>query len=339
MRILITGTAGFIGFHLARRLLDEGHFVVGFDGMTDYYDLRLKEKRHEILSRSNGFKPVIARLEDQETLDRAADLAEPDVIIHLAAQAGVRYSIENPRTYANSNLVGSFNVLEVAKRVKPVHLLMASTSSVYGGNVKMPFCETDRADHPITFYAATKKAMEAMSHSYAHLFGLPITCFRFFTVYGPWGRPDMALFKFVDAIEKDLPIDIYGMGEMRRDFTFIDDLVEAIVRLMARPPVLSEPVVADGIADTLSPVAPWRCVNIAGGTSVGLLAFVEAIEQALGKTAQRNMLPMQAGDVRDTFADHHLLQALTGFRPSTPVTEGVRAFVDWFQNYSKEGLA
>lgn len=339
MRILITGTAGFIGFHLARRLLDEGHFVVGFDGMTDYYDLRLKERRHEILSRSNGFKPVIARLEDEDALDRAAGLAEPDVIIHLAAQAGVRYSIENPRAYANSNLIGSFNVLEVAKRVKPVHLLMASTSSVYGSNVKMPFCETDPSDHPITFYAATKKAMEVMSHSYSHLFGLPITCFRFFTVYGPWGRPDMALFKFVDAIEKDLPIDIYGMGEMERDFTFIDDLVEAIVRLMAHPPVRGEPVAADGVADTLSPVAPWRCVNIAGGTSVGLLAFVEAIELALGKTAQRNMLPMQPGDMRDTFADHHLLEALTGFRPSTPVTEGVRAFVDWFQNYSKEGLA
>lgn len=339
MRILITGTAGFIGFHLARRLLDEGNFVVGFDGMTDYYDRRLKERRHEILSRSNGFKPVIARLEDEEALERAADLAEPEVIIHLAAQAGVRYSIENPRAYVNANLVGSFNVLEVAKRVKPAHLLLASTSSVYGGNTKMPFCETDQADHPITLYAATKKAMEAMSHSHAHLFGIPTTCFRFFTVYGPWGRPDMALFKFVDAIEKGQPIDVYGMGQMKRDFTFIDDLIEAIVRLIVRAPVLNEPVVSDDVKDTLSPVAPWRCVNIAGGTPVALLEFIEAIEQALGKKASRNMLPMQPGDVRETFADHHLLEALTGFRPSTPVTQGVGAFVDWFQTYSHKGLA
>jgi len=333
MRFLITGTAGFIGFHLARRLLDDGHFVVGFDGMTDYYDRRLKEARHGILARSNGFRAVIARLEDEAALDRAADLAEPDVIVHLAAQAGVRYSIENPRAYVDANLIGSFNVLELAKRVGSKHLLLASTSSVYGGNEVMPFRETDRADFPITLYAATKKAMEAMAHSHAHLWDLPTTCFRFFTVYGPWGRPDMALFKFVDAVLNNRPIEIYGNGEMKRDFTYIDDLVEAIVRLIDRPPAKGHPVSVDGITDTLSPVAPWRVVNIAGGTPVGLLDFVETIETALGLPAEKIMLPMQPGDVRETFADHRLLEALTGYRPSTPLSVGVPAFVEWYRAY------
>lgn len=330
MRFLITGTAGFIGFHLARRLIADGHIVVGFDGMTDYYDRGLKEARHAFLGQSNRFTPVIARLEDEAALNAAADMAAPDVIVHLAAQAGVRYSIENPRAYVDANLIGTFNVLEVARWLKPQHLLLASTSSVYGGNPVMPFCEADKADLPMTLYAATKKAMEAMSHSYAHLFDVPTTCFRFFTVYGPWGRPDMALFKFVSAIEKGEPIEVYGEGAMKRDFTYIDDLIEAIVRLTRRPPAKDNPVVGD----TLSPVAPWRVVNIAGGTSVGLIDFVEAIEAALGKPAIRRMLPMQPGDVRETFADHHLLEALTGFRPTTAVTDGVRAFVDWHRAYT-----
>ena len=330
MRFLITGTAGFIGFHLAKRLLSEGHVVVGYDAMTDYYDRRLKEDRHAILARSNAFTPVVARLEDEAALREAGELAKPDVIVHLAAQAGVRYSIENPRAYVDANLIGSFNVLELAKDLKPQHLLLASTSSVYGGNEKMPFAETDRADFPITLYAATKKAMEAMAHSHAHLWNVPTTCFRFFTVYGPWGRPDMALFKFVDAIEKGEAIDVYGEGRMKRDFTYIDDLVEAIVRLVEKPPMKGDPVAADGIEDTLSPVAPWRCVNIAGGTSVGLIEFIEAIEAAIGKPATRNMLPMQPGDVRETYADHRLLEALTGYRPATPVKDGVKAFVEWY---------
>lgn len=329
MRFLITGTAGFIGFHLARRLLDAGHFVVGFDAMTEYYDRRLKEARHAILARSNGFQAVIGRLEDEAALSEAADRAEPDVIVHLAAQAGVRYSIENPRAYVDANLVGSFNVLELAKRLGVKHLLMASTSSVYGANDKMPFSERDKADWPMTLYAATKKATEGMAHSHAHLFGVPTTMFRFFTVYGPWGRPDMALFKFVDAILKGRPIEIYGEGRMKRDFTFIDDLVEAIVRLIDLPPQLGQPAGPEGL-DTLSPVAPWRVVNIAGGTSVGLMEYVEAIEEALGRTADKVMLPMQPGDVHETHADPSLLVALTGFRPSTTVTEGVRAFVDWY---------
>ncbi|MDR3493935.1 MAG: SDR family NAD(P)-dependent oxidoreductase [Ancalomicrobiaceae bacterium] len=333
MRVFITGTAGFIGFQLARRLIDAGHTVVGYDAMTDYYDRRLKEARHAILARSNRFSAVVARLEDADRLGEAADMAKPDIIVHLAAQAGVRYSIDNPQAYVDANLIGSFNVLEVARRLKPRHLLLASTSSVYGGNATMPFAEVDKADLPITLYAATKKAMEAMAHSHAHLFGVPTTCFRFFTVYGPWGRPDMALYKFVDAMLADRPIDIYGEGRMKRDFTFIDDLVEAVVRLIDVPPVVGAPVSAAGVTDSLSPVAPYRVVNIAGGTSVGLIDFIEAIEAALGKTARRNLLPMQPGDVRETFADHRLLEALTGYRPATPVAAGVKAFVDWYIEY------
>ena len=330
MRFLVTGSAGFIGFHLARRLLADGHEVVGFDGMTSYYDVTLKHRRHALLSEFSGFRPVITMLEDQDALMRAGELAQPDAIIHLAAQAGVRYSLENPRAYVNSNLVGSFNVLELARQLKPRHLLLASTSSVYGANPEMPFRETDRADWAITLYAATKKSMEVMSHSYAHLWDLPTTCFRFFTVYGPWGRPDMALFKFVEAIERDQPIDIYGMGQMKRDFTYIDDLIEAVTRLVDCVPVTGQPVAVPGGTDTLSPAAPWRCVNIAGGTSVGLMEFIAAIETAVGRTARRNMMPMQAGDVRETFADPALLEALTGYRPDTPVSIGTRAFVDWY---------
>lgn len=329
MRFLITGTAGFIGFHLARRLLADGHVVVGFDAMTEYYDVRLKRARHAILERSNGFSALIGRLEDQAALTAAAELAQPDVIVHLAAQAGVRYSIENPRAYVDANLVGSFNVLELAKTLKVKHLLVASTSSVYGANDKMPFSERDKADWPMTLYAATKKAMEGMAHSHAHLNGVPTTCFRFFTVYGPWGRPDMALYKFVDAIEHGKPIEIYGEGRMKRDFTYIDDLVEAVVRLVPAVPKLGEPVGPAGL-DTLSPVAPWRVVNIAGGTSVGLLDYVEAIEAALGKTAEKLLLPMQPGDVRETHADPSLLQALTRYTPTTDVATGVKAFVDWY---------
>ena len=334
MRYLITGTAGFIGFHLARRLLDEGHFVVGFDGMTPYYDVRLKEKRTAILARSNGFKAVTGMLEDKAALDHAAELAEPDVIVHLAAQAGVRYSLENPRSYVDSNLVGSFNILELARNLQPKHLLLASTSSVYGANEKIPFAESDKADEQMTIYAATKKSMELMAHSYAHLFHVPTTAFRFFTVYGPWGRPDMALFKFVDAIKNDRPIEIYGEGKMSRDFTYIDDLVEGIVRLIGVVPSEENRVVSDAVIDTLSKNAPFRVVNIGGGQPVGLMSFVETIETMLGKKAIRKMLPMQPGDVHNTYAVPDLLIALTGFKPQIEVEEGVRRFVEWYQeNY------
>lgn len=333
MRYFITGTAGFIGFHLARRLLAEGHTVAGYDAMTDYYDPALKAARHALLEANPAFTATIARLEDMDALSGAMEAAAPDVIVHLAGQAGVRYSIENPRAYVDGNLIGSFNLLEIAKDLKPRHLLLASTSSVYGGNEEMPFRETDRADWPLTLYAATKKAMEAMSHSHAHLWGVPTTCFRFFTVYGPWGRPDMALFKFVRAALADEPIEIYGMGEMRRDFTYVADLVEAILRLADRVPEIGSPIAADGVVDTLSPVAPWRVVNIAGGTPVGLLDYVLAIEAALGRPIAKTMLPMQPGDVRETYADHRLLEALTGYRPNTSVTEGVPAFVAWYREH------
>jgi UDP-glucuronate 4-epimerase len=334
MRYLITGTAGFIGFHLARRLLDQGHFVVGFDGMTPYYDVSLKEKRHAILARSNGFKAVIGMLEDKAALDKAAELAEPDVIIHLAAQAGVRYSLENPRSYVDSNVVGSFNILELAKALQPKHLLLASTSSVYGANEKIPFAESDKADEQMTIYAATKKSMELMAHSYAHLFHVPTTAFRFFTVYGPWGRPDMALFKFVDAIRNDRPIEIYGEGRMSRDFTYIDDLVEGIVRLIGVVPSEDNRATSGTVIDTLSKHAPFRVVNIGGGQPVQLMHFVETIEAAVGKPAIRQMLPMQPGDVHNTYASPDLLVALTGFKPKIEVEEGVRRFVDWYrENY------
>jgi len=327
MRVLVTGAAGFIGFHLSRRLLAAGHDVDGFDGMTPYYDVKLKQARWAELERSPRFRGRVAMLEDAAAL---ADFAEPkpDVLVHLAAQAGVRYSLENPRAYVDANLVGTFNVMEAARGTR--HFLLASTSSVYGANAAMPFRETDRTDHPLTLYAATKKAGEDMAHSYAHLWKIPTTAFRFFTVYGPWGRPDMALFKFVAAGLRGEPIDVYGHGEMKRDFTYVEDLVEAIVRLLDKPPREGEPV---GETDSLSPAAPYRVVNIGGGQPVGLLPFIDAIERALGRTLEKRMLPMQKGDVPATWAAPDLLQALTGYVPTTDVETGVRAFVEWYRGY------
>lgn len=328
MRILVTGTAGFIGFHLARRLIADGHEVAGLDGMTTYYDVELKRSRHAILKQHNAFSEHIVMLEDTAAVAELGKSFKPEIIVHLAAQAGVRYSLENPRAYIDANLVGTFNIMELAREHAVDHLLLASTSSAYGANTDMPFAETDRADHPMTLYAATKKATELMSHSYSHLWGIPTTAFRFFTVYGPWGRPDMALFKFVDATLKDRPIDVYNGGDMTRDFTFIDDLIEAIVRLVATPPRLGEPVV--GATDSLSPAAPWRVVNIGGGSPVKLTDYIEAMEDALGKKAIRNLMPMQPGDVPATFADASLLEALTGYKPTTHVKDGVKAFCDWY---------
>jgi UDP-glucuronate 4-epimerase len=336
MKVLVTGTAGFIGFHLAKRLLEDGHAVTGFDGMTRYYDPALKEARNAVLAKYPGFTFVNGLLEDAPALRAAAERTEPEIIIHLAAQAGVRYSMENPGAYIQSNVVGSTNLFELAKELKPRHLLIASTSSVYGANPDVPFRESDRTDAPLSIYAGTKKAMEAIAHSYSHLFHIPTTAFRFFTVYGPWGRPDMALFKFVDAILNDKPIEVYGEGKMSRDFTYIDDLVEAIVRLVDVPPV--EVMPADGNAFDPAALAPYRVVNIGGGTPVGLMEFIEAIESALGRHAIKKMLPMQPGDVPRTFADPSVLQSLTGYVPSTSVRTGVEAFVDWYCDYHKMNM-
>lgn len=331
-RVLITGTAGFIGFHLARLLLAEGFRVHGYDGMTDYYDVTLKQRRHAMLLQNPNFTATEALLEDHARLDAVADEFRPGIIIHLAAQAGVRYSLENPRAYLDANVIGSFNVMEAARRLEVRHLLMASTSSVYGANTEMPFSETEKADTQLTIYAATKKANESMAHAYAHLWNLPTTMFRFFTVYGTWGRPDLALYKFVDAILDDRPIDIYNHGDMYRDFTCVDDLVRGIRLLIdAVPERPADGIVAEG--DSLSPVAPFRIVNIGNSDKVRLLDFVDAIEESLGKTAIRNYMPMQKGDVPATWADASLLQRLTGYRPQTDFRDGIARFVEWFRDY------
>ncbi len=330
---LVTGSAGFIGFHTAKRLLADGWRVIGLDAMTDYYDVALKERRHAILLQNAGFQAVIGRLEAPDLLMQLFEEHRPDVVIHLAAQAGVRHSIDAPRSYVDSNLIGTFDLLEAARAFPPDHMLLASTSSVYGANTEMPYGETDKADTQMSFYAATKKANEAMAHSYAHLYDLPITMFRFFTVYGPWGRPDMALFKFTKAILEGQPIDIYNHGEMRRDFTFIDDLVSGIADLIGAVPPKPEHAGDMSKHDSLSAVAPWRVVNIGNGQSVQLMDFVKAIEHAIGVEAQKNYMPMQPGDVPATWAAAELLHELTGARPSTPVDTGVQAFVAWYRGY------
>ncbi|MEL7152831.1 MAG: NAD-dependent epimerase/dehydratase family protein [Pseudomonadota bacterium] len=331
-RVLLTGSAGFIGFHLAQALLADGFRVHGFDGMTDYYDVSLKQRRHQILLQNPDFTMTEAMLEDDATLQATADELQPDIIVHLAAQAGVRYSLEAPRSYVESNVVGTFNVMEAARRHRVRHLLMASTSSIYGASEDMPFAETQKVDAPLTIYAATKKANEAMGHSYAHLHDLPTTMFRFFTVYGPWGRPDLAFFKFTKAILEGRPIDVYNHGQMFRDFTYVGDLVRGIRLLIDAVPVRPENgVVPDG--DSLSPIAPYRIVNIGNSEKVRLLDFIEAIEEALGMKATRNYMDMQTGDVPATWADATLLQSLTGYRPQTDIRTGMRQFVAWYRDY------
>ncbi len=329
MRILVTGTAGFIGFHLAERLLTDGHEVVGLDGMTDYYDVNLKRARHKLLKCHSSFREEVFMLEDSNKLASICDEFKPNIVCHLAAQAGVRYSLENPRAYIDSNLVGTFNIMECSRALGVAHLLIASTSSVYGANEAMPFTENDRAAHPMTLYAATKRATELMTHSYSHLWDIPTTVFRFFSVYGPWGRPDMALFKFVQGILNDTPIDVYNNGVMERDFTYIDDLVEGISRLFGAVPVRDRPV----SGDSLSPAAPWRVVNIGRGQPVSLMDFISEIEGSLGRKARFNFMPMQPGDVSRTFADAALLRTLTGYTPCTPTAVGVAAFCAWYKRY------
>ena len=330
--ILITGTAGFIGFHLANTLLKEGHNIHGYDGITDYYDINLKNARHKILLNNPNFNATKGMLEDYEKLENIADKFRPDIVIHLAAQAGVRYSLENPRAYINSNIVGSFNVMEIARKYKVEHLLMASTSSVYGANSEMPFTETEKADTQLTIYSATKKANESMTHSYSYLWKIPTTMFRFFTVYGPWGRPDMALFKFVDAILKNKPIDVYNNGEMYRDFTYVDDVVRGIRLLIDNIPLSSSDIEITS-SNGLSPVAPYRVVNIGNSNSIKILEFIEIVEELLQKKAIRNYMPMQKGDVTKTLADTSLLKYLTNFSPQTNFKDGIAHFIEWYREY------
>lgn len=334
MRVLVTGSAGFIGFHLCRLLLDEGATVAGLDGMTPYYDPALKRQRHDLLAARAGFTATEAMLEDAGALGRAMAAARPDVVVHLAAQAGVRYSIEAPRSYVDANLVGTFNLLEAARAAGARHVLIASTSSVYGANPDLPYRETDRADWPVSFYAATKKATEAMAHALAHIHALPITVFRFFTVYGPWGRPDMALFRFTEAIVQGRPIEVYNGGEMWRDFTYVDDLVRAVRLLIDRVPPGPEGRSVPVPGDSLSPVAPWRVVNIGNSAPVRLSDFIDILEAELGRPAERLMRPMQPGDVPRTWADCSLLGHLTGFRPSTDLRAGVAEFVRWYRGWN-----
>ena len=326
---LVTGSAGFIGFHVSTALLRAGWRVIGLDSLSPYYDVSLKHARHDFLNQNTHFTPLIGKIEEPGLLTGVFHSEAPDVVVHLAAQAGVRHSIEAPRTYLETNVSGTFELFDAARAQKPAHLLVASSSSVYGANSAMPYTETERTDFPMSLYAATKKTTEGIGHTYAHLYGLPTTLFRFFTVYGPWGRPDMAYFKFTRAILNGDPIDVYNHGDMLRDFTYVDDLVAAIVALVDVPP--GDTPVSE--KDSLSPVAPWRVVNIGNNTPEKLGEFIEAIEQALGKTAQKNFLPMQPGDVPATWADTDLLRDLIGFRPTTSMKDGVKAFVDWYLGY------
>ena len=328
-RAFITGSAGFIGFHLARLLLEEGWTVCGYDGMTDYYDVSLKRDRQNILLKYDKFSTTEAMLEDAEALRTAVREARADIVVHLAAQAGVRYSIENPRVYVESNIVGTFNLMEAVLDTRPAHFLLASTSSVYGANTEMPFAEAHKADTQTSFYAATKKANEAMAHAWSHIHGLPITMFRFFTVYGPWGRPDMAPMKFTKAILEGRPIDVYNHGQMWRDFTYVDDLVRAIRLLIDLIPGQIPPVEGD----SLSAVAPLRIVNIGNSEKIRLVTFIEAINAAIGGDAVWNCMDFQPGDVLATWADASLLQRLTGYRPQTPLGDGVKHFGTWYREY------
>lgn len=327
-RVLVTGSAGFIGFHTCSQLLQSGAIVLGVDNFTSYYDVGLKEARNDILANHPDFELARVSIEDRAAFGEAWRRFRPDVVIHLAAQAGVRHSIDHPDSYVATNIVGTYNLLELARHHPVEHLLVASTSSVYGANTERPFDERQRTQTPVSLYAATKGATELIGHSYSHLYRIPTTFFRFFTVYGPWGRPDMALFKFTDAILQDRPIDVYNGGDMVRDFTYVDDLALSLVRLADATP---GDVAVEG--DSLSPVAPFRIVNIGGGTPTPLMEYIAALETALGKTAVKNMLPMQAGEVHATEASSALLRRLTGSVPSTSVEDGVAAFVAWYRDH------
>ena len=318
MTILVTGSAGFIGFHLSRRLLERGDTVVGLDNLNSYYDPTLKAARLD--------------LEDTQGVAALFADARPTGVVNLAAQAGVRYSLESPRTYVDSNVVGFLNILEACRATPPLHLLYASTSSIYGNHANMPFSVHDAATHPITLYSATKAANEAMAHAYAHLFGIPSTGFRFFTVYGPWGRPDMALFKFTDAILKGQPIDVYGEGKMSRDFTYVDDIVDGLVAALDRPPV-ANPAWDAAHPDPATSAAPWRILNLGASRRVELMRYIEVLEEKLQRRATLNLMPMQPGDVTATDADTTQTREVLGYHPKIGVEEGVARFVDWYREY------
>lgn len=333
-RILVTGAAGFIGFHYALRLLREGQAVTGLDNLNDYYSVQLKQDRLKLLLEFPQFRFEKLDLADTSSMTRLFNSESYDRVIHLAAQAGVRYSITNPRAYVDSNLVGFINVLEGCRHQKTPHLVYASSSSVYGSNKKQPFATTDSVDHPISLYAATKKANELMAHTYSHLYELPTTGLRFFTVYGPWGRPDMALFKFTDAILKGRAIDVYNYGQLKRDFTYIDDIIESMKRISEVIPTSSA---KDKLGDWTPNIsdAPYRVYNIGNHAPVELNYFIECIEKALGKKAERNLLPMQPGDVEATYADVADLEAATGFKPQTSIEDGIRRFTEWYREYHR----
>ena len=332
MKVLVTGAAGFIGMHVCQLLLARGDEVVGVDNLNDYYDIALKEARLARLAVDMRFNFVRMDIADREGIAALFAKERPQRVINLAAQAGVRYSLQNPHAYVDSNVVGFVNILEGCRHNGVEHFVYASSSSIYGGNERMPFSEHDNVDHPVSLYAATKKANELMAHTYSHLFGLPTTGLRFFTVYGPWGRPDMALFLFAKAILEERPIDVFNHGRMRRDFTYIDDIAEGVIRVLDRPPQ-ADPTFNKQVPDPATSWAPYRVFNIGNHQPVELMAYIEALEQALGKTATKNFLPLQDGDVPATHADTTELNRVTGFSPATPVVEGVRRFVDWYRSY------
>ena len=331
IKIFITGSSGFIGFHTAKNFLEKGYVVRGFDSMNSYYDVNLKKARLNILKKYKNFSFTKGNLENKKVLSKSALNFKPNIIIHLAAQAGVRYSIENPEMYLNSNIIGTFNIIELAKKIKTKHLIIASSSSVYGTNKKMPFKEIDKTDHQISFYAATKKSIENLAHTYSALWKLPITVLRFFTVYGPWGRPDMAYFKFTRKILNKKKIDIYNKGKMFRDYTYVDDIVDGIFKITNKIPKINSNKKYKN--DSLSHVAPFRILNIGNTKKIFLMNFINVLEKKLGVKARKNYLPMQKGDVHSTLSDTNLLKRITGYNPKTKYQTGINKFVEWYLNY------
>jgi UDP-glucuronate 4-epimerase len=336
LKVLVTGAAGFIGMHVCQRLAARGDEVIGLDNLNDYYDVSLKQARLAIARAQRGFEFVQVDITHRAALAQAFASYPPDHVIHLAAQVGVRNSLKDPAAYVDTNLGGFGNILEACRKQRVRHLVYASSSSVYGGNTRMPFGETDNVDHPVSLYAATKKANELMAHAYSHLYSIPTTGLRFFTVYGPWGRPDMAPILFARAIRQGHPVDVFNHGDMLRDFTYVDDAVEAVLRVCDKP-AEPDPAFDRAAPNAASSNAPYRVFNVGNSQPVQLLDFIAALESALGRTAQKNLLPMQPGDVRATAADTAALEAWVGFRPATPLAEGVRRFAEWYLGHYPDG--